>query len=133
MDFVSQNIFWVAIAVMSGAALLWLNLRGGGDGISQQDAVIMMNREHAIVVDVRDASEFSSGHLPGARHFPLDNLELGASDLDKFKKRPCIVYCERGLRSGKAKKILAGRGFDRVHSLAGGIDAWREAGMPVDQ
>lgn len=133
MDFVLQNFFWLALAVASGGALLWLNFRESGDGISQQDAVTMMNREHAVVIDVREASAFAAGHLPNARNVALDNLELGASELDKFKKRPIIVYCERGQRSGKAQKILAGRGFDRVHSLTGGLAAWRDAGMPIEQ
>lgn len=133
MDFVLQNFFWLALAIASGGALLWLNFRESGDGISQHDAVTLMNREHAVVIDVRDASAFAAGHLPGARNAALDNLELGASELDKFKKRPVIVYCERGQRSAKAQKILVARGFERVHSLTGGLSAWQDAGMPVEQ
>lgn len=131
MEFVVANLFWFVVLVVSAAGLAWLAL-SGESGITHQDAVILMNREHAVVIDVRDSADYAAGHLPGARNIPLDHIELGGGDLDKLKQKTCLVYCERGSRSAKAQKLLAARGFDKVSVLAGGISNWRDAGLPVE-
>lgn len=133
MDFVVQNAFWFTVLVVSASGLVWIGLQGDRGGVSHQDAVIMMNRDHATVIDVREASEFAAEHLPGARNPPLDHIELGGGDVDKLKKKTCILYCSRGNRAAKAQKALVAKGFENVHVLSGGIEAWREAGLPVER
>ena len=132
MDFVLNNIVYVVLAVVSGGMLLWQTFKGtGGNQLSPQQATLLMNREDALVIDVRDANEWASGHIPNARHIVLDQLEKRLSELEKFKARPLIVNCQSGNRSGSACGTLKKHGFEKVFNLAGGIGAWRDAGLPV--
>ena len=124
-----------AVALVSGAMLLWpLVRRGtGGPWVNTTRATEMINREDALMVDVRDPAEYGAGHILGAKSVPLSRVEEGASELDKRKDRPLIVYCDGGDRAAKAAAALKKQGFSRVANLAGGIGAWRQAGLPVEK
>jgi rhodanese-related sulfurtransferase len=132
MEFLQQNIMWVALAALSGGMLLWPLVSGGSTAtLSAAQATLMMNREDAVVVDVRESAEWGSGHIIGARHIALDQLGKRMSELDKFKEKPIIVCCASGNRSGSACSQLKKGGFAKVFNLAGGIAAWREASLPL--
>jgi rhodanese-related sulfurtransferase len=131
MDFIQQNIMWVMAAVVSGAMLISSFVRGGGKGISITDATLLINREDALVIDVRETQEWSSGHIPNARHIALGQLDKHLSELEKFKDKPVIVCCASGNRSSTACGTLKKAGFERVFNLSGGIGAWTGAGLPV--
>ena len=132
MEFVQQNIIWVALAFISGSMLLWPMLSGGSsEDLSPAQATLLMNREDALVLDVRESGEWSSGHIPGARHIALGQLEKRMSELEKLKDRPVILCCASGNRSSSACGRLKKGGFEKVFNLAGGISAWREASLPL--
>jgi len=133
MEFLQQNVMWVALAVISGGMLLWPLIRGGagGAGVSPLQATLMINREDAIVVDVREPNEFAAGHVPNARHIPMGQVDKRLGELDKFKDKPVIVVCQTGNRSSSTCNALTKRGFEKVYNLSGGISAWEQAGMPV--
>ena len=80
-------------------------------------------------VDVRTADEHAAGHIAGALHLPLERLDEDAAQLDR--SRPVVVYCRAGNRSGMAAEALAASGWD-AHSVAGGLVAWAEAGLPLE-
>jgi rhodanese-related sulfurtransferase len=134
LEFISKNIFLVMIAVVSGGMLLWPLLRKGAGGpwVSTLQATQLMNREDAVVVDLRTAAEFAQGHILGARNIPLADLERRASELDKFKARPVIVHCGTGSRSSDGLALLRRNGFGNVVNLTGGYAAWLQAGLPVE-
>lgn len=133
MEFIQQNLILIAIAVVSGIGLLVLTIRrpGGRNAVNPTQATQLINREDAQVVDVREPNEYSAGHLPESRNIPLGRLEERAGELDKFKDTPLILVCQSGARSAGACQKLVKLGFNRVHNLEGGIDAWRLAGLPV--
>lgn len=132
MEFLQQNMMWVALAVTSGALLVWPLLRGTGiDGLSAAGATLLMNREDAVVLDVRETGEWESGHIGGARHITLAQLEKRLSEIEKFKQRPVIVCCASGNRSATAVGQLKKAGFERVFNLTGGLGAWTDAGLPL--
>ena len=133
MEFIQQNIFLVAVALISGIALLVQSIRRPGDrnSVNATQATQLINREDAQVVDVREPGEYANGHLPESRNIPLARLEERASELDKYKDTPLLVVCQTGARSAAACKQLGKLGFSRVHNLEGGIDAWRIAGLPL--
>jgi rhodanese-related sulfurtransferase len=131
MDFVQQNMMWVIAAAVSGAMLINSFIRGGGKGISIPEATLLINREDALVLDVRETSEWSTGHIPNARHVALGQLSKHLSELEKFKDKPVIVCCASGNRSSNACGTLQRAGFARVFNLSGGIGAWTGAGLPV--
>jgi len=131
MDFVQQNLMWVIAAAVSGAMLVSSLVRGGGKGVSISEATLLINREDALVLDVRETSEWSTGHIPNARHIALGQLAKHVSELEKFKDKPVIVCCASGNRSSTACGTLQRAGFTRVFNLSGGIGAWSGAGLPV--
>ncbi len=132
MEFLQQNILLVGIAALSGLALLWPVLRPtGAKGISPVEATMLMNREDAVVLDVRESEDFAAGHLPEARNIPAGNLKERLVELEKFKERPLILCCATGGRSASVCAQLHAAGFSRLHNLAGGIEAWRSASLPL--
>ncbi len=134
MDFISQNIFLITLAIVSGLGLLLPLLREARDHATQvtpAQAVMLMNRQNAVVVDVREAAEFAAEHINGSRNIPAQELADRAKELEKFKARPVVLSCATGARSSRALATLRKAGFEQVFSLAGGIKAWKEAGQPI--
>jgi rhodanese-related sulfurtransferase len=132
MEFINQNIMLVAIIVVSALGLLWpLFMRPAGNSVNPGEATLLINREDAHIVDVREAAEFASGHLPEAKNIPVSKLADRISELEKFKEKPIILCCASGMRSNKAAGELKKQGFTRLYNLAGGVDAWGGAGYPV--
>jgi rhodanese-related sulfurtransferase len=135
VDFLRQNYLLVLVALASGAMLVWPYLRKatGGPWVSPGQATHLVNREDALVVDVRDASEYAGGHVLGAKNVPLARIDAAGADLAKRKEKPVIVYCATGERAGKAAASLKKQGFTRVFNLSGGLKAWQDAGLPVEK
>lgn len=134
LEFLQKNILLVAAAVGSGAMLLWPMLRGaGGASVNTLQATQLMNRENALVLDVRDAASYGAGHILGARNLPLEDLDKRIGELDKFKSRPLIVVCESGNSSTRAVRALKAKGFAQVLNLSGGFRAWLQGGLPVER
>lgn len=79
--------------------------------------------EKLTVIDVREAHEFARGHIPGARHIPLGQLQARLGELDPA--REIVVVCRSGHRSGIACRILAQHGFSDARNLIGGMLQWR--------
>lgn len=132
MEFIQQNLVWVGLAAVSGGMLLWQMFNGSGaSNISVSEATLLINREDALVVDVRESAEWSAGHIPNSRHIALGHLASHLSEIDKFKDKPVILVCASGNRSGSGCNILKKAGFQKVYNLAGGIGAWRDAGLPI--
>ena len=133
MEFVRNNLLLFVVALVSGAMLLWPVFRKstGGPWVNTAEATHLINREDALVVDVRDPGEYGAGHILGAKNVPLSRLDDG--ELAKRKDRPVIVYCDGGERAGKAISVLKKQGFARVVNLSGGIKAWQQAGLPVEK
>lgn len=134
MEFIKANAIYIGLALGSGFALLWPLLSRGNAGVpsvSPTEAVLLMNRSKLLILDVRDEAEFAAGHIQGAKHIPLGELESRIKELGKQKNKPVLVHCQRGMRSKTACKLLAGHEFAQLHNLEGGLDKWIEAKMPL--
>jgi rhodanese-related sulfurtransferase len=136
-EFLLNNIALVALFLASGAMLLWPELSklagGGGAEVGTLEATRLMNQGTSLVLDVRDAKEFASGHLPRARHIPLAELPKRLGEIGKFKDKPVIVTCRSGARAGSACRYLRREGFTNVFTLKGGLAAWQQASLPVEK
>lgn len=136
MEFVQENIWLVLIAVVSGAMFVWPSVAKrlhGAKEVGIVEAVQLINRQDAAIVDVREPGEFKTGHIPNARNLPLGQLGERTKELDKLKGRPILLACASGNRSVSAAGSLRKAGFEQVYSLAGGLGAWQQAGMPVEK
>jgi rhodanese-related sulfurtransferase len=137
IEFVRDNILLIAVAVISGVMLVLPALRrgggGGGRSVDTLQATQRINREDALVVDVRDAAEVAQGKILGARAVPLAQLAERAPQLRKNKEKPIIVYCGRGNQAQQAAAILRKQGYANVFNLSGGFAAWQQAGLPIEK
>lgn len=84
----------------------------------------------AVLLDVREDSEWAAGHVPGATHIPLGQLAARAGELPA--EAPIMVICRSGNRSQEGRDILLAAGLTQVASVNGGSKAWRDAGLPYD-
>jgi len=135
LKFITEHIFLVGLAAVSGAMLVWPAIRrgAGGPSISTLQATLLINQQNALVLDVRDAAEYEKGHLLNARHLAMGELAARSAEIEKYKARPVIVVCESGSRSDKAAAALRKHGFGQVFSLSGGMAAWKQAGLPLEK
>lgn len=131
MKFIIDNIWLIALALVSGGALLWPNLQRRGAKVSLLQATQLINQGKSLVLDVREPAEFAAGHLRDARNIPMKELPNRMGELDKFKARPVIAVCQSGVTSAKAAALLRKAGFAGAVSLNGGITAWQAQGLPV--
>jgi len=99
--------------------------------IGVNEAVMLMNKDDALILDVREDKEVQGGKIKGARHITLGQLPSKLAELEKSKQSPVLVYCRSGNRSGHASQILTKAGFADVSNLAGGILAWESANLPT--
>ena len=132
MSFVTDNWYWIVAAAASGGMLLWQQWQNSGAGVSPTEAVQLINREKAHIIDVCSSDEFKAGHLVGAKNVPLDQL-AGGKGLPGNKTTPLVVVCASGVRSGKAVSQLKEMGYENAQSLRGGLTAWRAANLPVEK
>lgn len=134
MKFFLDNWILIAIALSAGGMLLWPTLgRGGPGAVSPDAAVLLMNREKAVVVDVCESTEFAAGHVVGAKNIPLAELEGKLPTVVKNKATPIILVCKSGARSGRAVAMAKKLGFEKVSSLSGGMASWRSANLPIEK
>jgi rhodanese-related sulfurtransferase len=131
------NMMLFGTAVISGSLLLWPLINrfsaGGVTQIGAVEAVQLMNRRDAVVLDVREAADFAAGHIPNARNIPFGELENRLRELEKLKSRPIIVTGQAGPRAAKVCAALAKIGITDVVALRGGLNGWVEASLPVEK
>lgn len=134
MKFITDNIMLIGLIIGSGFMLIWPALKKGAAGannVNPNQAVMLINRNHAIVIDVREETEFATGHITDAKNIPLAQLPERLKELQKYKDKPILVNCQGGVRSAKACAILLKNEFTAVSNLEGGINAWVTAKLPV--
>lgn len=133
MNFFTDNLYIIVIALVSGGALLLPIVQRRGARVSQLQATQLMNQAKTLVLDVRTPEEFATGHLQNAKNIPVKELESRLKEIEKSKNQAVIAVCESGIRSSSAVAILKKAGFDQAVSLEGGIAAWKSQGMPTTQ
>ena len=136
MKFIQDNIWLVMLAVVSGVMLIWPTIAkrlSAAKEVGVVDAVQLINRQDAVIVDVREPAEFKAGHIPNARNIPLAQIGERVKELEKHKSKPLLLVCASGARSASASGALQKAGFAQVYNLGGGMGAWQQAGMPAQK
>lgn len=136
MQFISNNILPIFIAVFSGAMLLWSLFGNRFRGIKEVDsaaALQLINHKNAVVLDVREPSEYAAGHVLNSKLIPLGKLKERMAELEKYKDQPVVVVCRSGNRSGTACFLLGKQGFVQAYNLAGGMQAWQKNNLPLEK
>ena len=133
VEFITQNWMLILLALVSGGALLWPVIKSGGSGLEPTQAVLLINRQKAVVIDVCQPDEYARGHVGGARNVPLDQLEAQLPQVVKNKALSVLMVCQVGARSARAAALARKLGYEQANSLNGGLKAWQGAGLPVEK
>jgi len=134
MEFAANNLMLVAALAVISVLIIKTEIGLKLSKIQQlnvNEAVRLMNGDDVVVLDVREASEFSSGHIRDSIHIPMSALGKRLNELEKYKNKQILAYCRSGSRSNSACRTLYKKGFENVSNLAGGIMSWSNANLPV--
>lgn len=133
LDFLIANWYWALIAIVSAFLLLFPEFAGGASAydIDLNDAIHKLNRERAVMIDIREPAERTTETIAQAKYLPLQELDEKLATLVKNKSLPVLFICHSGLRSVRAAKQARSLGYENAHSVSGGILAWKKANMPV--
>ena len=101
-----------------------------GDGLRE---AVRTGASGLVVVDVRSPGEFAAAHIRGSYNLPLDALPEVASQLGVLRDETVALVCRTGVRASQAETILRGAGVESARVLAGGIEGWERAGLPLDR
>jgi rhodanese-related sulfurtransferase len=132
-EYVTHHPFLVAAAAILAVLAVVFELRArarGSNAISPADAVLLANAG-ALLLDVRDGKDYEAGHIIEARNLPAAELAAKAETLKKYKEKPVIVYCDSGNASAAAARTLREAGFNKVVTLRGGLQSWRQENLPL--
>ncbi|MEE4362083.1 MAG: rhodanese-like domain-containing protein [Pseudomonadales bacterium] len=130
-EFVSNHFFLVGGFLVLLVLFVLNETRRGGREVSAQELVNLVNRDEAVVLDVRDRKEYQAGHITSALNIPFPTLEKRIDELKPHRDRTLVVICKMGQHSNAAGTLLRKAGFEKVARLSGGMMAWRNASLPV--
>lgn len=132
MQFIFDNWMLIFVALASGLMLFLPVIQGSfAAGVTVIQAVQKINREKALIIDVCTEQEYDAGHLPGARHIPLGELQTRLPQIAQDKNQPLIMVCATGARARSAAAAAKQLGYTQAMSLMGGLKSWREANQPL--
>ena len=103
----------------------------GGPKKCTSSLVNLVNRDGAIVIDVRETKDFNLGHIAGALNIPFASVDARLGELSNYKDRPLVLVCKMGQQSGAVGKKLKSNGFEDVRRLSGGMSEWSASNLPL--
>ena len=130
-EFVGNHPILVGAFLVVLALFVRNEVARGGRSVTAQELVNLVNRDGAVVVDVRDKHEFSQGHIVDAINVPHVAISSRLGELEKYKQKPLVLACKMGQHAGAAGTVLRKAGFENVSRLKGGIAEWRNQNLPV--
>ena len=133
IEFIGNHLVLSAMWLASVAAIIFYHQRTASAAVGPQQAVMLINRKDAVVVDVRDKKEFDAGHIVDSINIPLAKLKQRVTELKKHKDKPVLVVCKLGQHSGDAAKTLEEAGHSEVIRLSGGVTEWKSQSYPLVQ
>jgi len=136
IEFAGNNLIMVAALLVILALILKTEIGLKLNNIPQlnvNDAVRLMNDDDVIILDVRESSEYSAGHIRDSIHIPIGSLSKRIGELDKHKNKKILAYCRSGNRSNGACRLLSKQGFENVNNMAGGVISWSGANLPLSK
>ncbi len=130
-----MGVVLIAVVAIVIIGVVWYAMSHGGTmngagtlRISPQEYQTGIAKQKHMLIDVRTAEEFRTGHIPGAVNISLQSLPERMATLPK--EEPIVLYCRSGARSNNAAQMLKRAGFEDVRDL-GGIITWQTQGLPV--
>ncbi len=131
LEFLAEQ--WILASALAVCLILLLQheSRKGGPTLSPQQLINQVNRQQAVVVDLRNSADFKQGHIVDARNIPHAKLADSLAELESYRDKPLILVCKMGQHSGTAGKLLKAKGFEQVSRLNGGMMEWQNSQLPL--
>ncbi|MFN3162446.1 MAG: rhodanese-like domain-containing protein [Pseudohongiellaceae bacterium] len=134
LEFIGNHWILSTLWIITVGAIIAYHQRGASNSsVGPQQAVMLINRQDAVVVDVRDKKEFDAGHIVDSINIPFAKLKQRLNELKKHKGKPLVVVCKLGQQSGEAAKTLKEDGHEEVYRMTGGITEWKSQTLPLVQ
>lgn len=130
-EFASNHYILISILLFLVVAFVINEGKQGGAAISPTNLVKLVNREGAVIVDIRDGKEFINGHIAGAVSMPFSSFDSRLEELESFKDKPVVLVCKIGQHAGTIGRRLKAQGYENVRRLAGGMGEWMASNLPV--
>ena len=135
-EFFTNNIVLFAALGIILALIVRMEIKRAMRGfktITPAEAVQLINKEDALILDIREGNELAQGVIRGSKHLALSVLKQQVEELKDHVEKPVIAYCKAGTRSEQACEILKKNNFSNVMSLKGGLEGWKTANLPVSK
>lgn len=133
-EFIANHLLLFSLLIGISSLLLWNIYGSAASGIREigaAEVTRMINHEKAVVLDVRNEEEFAEGHILNAMNIPADKLDEQIKVLNKHKDKPLILTCKQGMESLRVARMIKQNGFEKIYSLKGGLQSWRDAKLPL--
>ena len=130
-EFIGNHYVLVSVFTFLLVAFIINEGKQGGAAITPGNLVQLVNREGAVIVDLREKKDFGAGHIAGAVNIPFGAIDSRKGELEAFKEKPVVLVCEMGQSAGAAGRKLRTDGFVDVRRLSGGMTEWNASNLPV--
>ncbi len=130
-EFIGNHYILVSVFIFLLVAFTINEGKRGGAAITPNNLVNLVNREGAVIVDVRDKKEFGNGHIAGALNVPFSAIDSRVGELAPYKEKPVVLVCKMGQHAGSIGRKLRAQGFEDVRRLSGGMAEWGANSLPV--
>ena len=130
-DFVTNHYVLVSVFVFLLVAFVINEGKQGGAAITPTNLVTLVNREDAMLLDIRDSKEYSTGHIAGAVSMPVSSIDARIGELESHKAKPVVLVCKMGQHASATGRKLKALGFENVRRLSGGMSEWTASSLPV--
>ncbi|MCV6588858.1 MAG: rhodanese-like domain-containing protein [Marinobacterium sp.] len=131
IEFIGNHVLLVSAFGITLALLLWTESLRGGKAVTPAEATLLVNKEDAVLLDIRNKKDWDTGHITNAIHIPFTDLKNRMGELNKHKSKPVVVVCNLGQTAGSAAKMLKADGFENVMRLRGGMTEWKGQNLPI--
>lgn len=131
IEFIGNHVLLVSAFGLTVALLLFTEKQKGGKAVTPAEAVSLINKDGAVVLDIRTKKDWETGRITDALHIPYAELSKRSSELKKHQQKTVIVVCNLGQTAGAAVKLLKADGFENVIRLQGGMTEWKGQNLPV--
>ena len=130
-EFIGNHYILVSVFVFLLVAFIVNEGKRGGAAISPNNLVNLVNRNGAVVIDIRDKKDFGNGHIAGAMNVPFSSVDSRVGELESYKEKPIVLVCKMGQHAGSIGRKLKSQGFEDVRRLSGGMAEWAANSLPV--
>ncbi len=129
--FISEQ--WMLVGGLLSCVFLlsYHDSRKSGRALTPQQVVNLVNKESALLLDLRDKAEFNKGHVLNAQNLPYTKFDAEIERVAADKAKPVVLICKLGQNASAAGKKLTAKGYQQVYRMKGGIGEWQALKMPL--